>query len=59
MAPVIRSRASAAKQSLLPPDEETHHAKEGLGKDLNSVVLLIILYLLQGVPLGLCMGTSC
>ncbi|XJO70465.1 hypothetical protein BDV3_000138 [Batrachochytrium dendrobatidis] len=43
---------SKSKESVSQPGSEV-----GLGKDLGNMVLLVFLYLLQGVPLGLSMGS--
>ncbi|KAK3705516.1 hypothetical protein RRG08_041390 [Elysia crispata] len=42
-----------ASSSQVDPDEEERGAEKGLRGDLNSIMLLMFLYILQGIPLGL------
>eukprot|EP00842_Homolaphlyctis_polyrhiza_P002586 jgi/Hompol1/3328/HPOL_003202-RA len=37
--------------------DPTHPSKTDVGKDFGNIVLLVVLYMLQGVPLGLSMGS--
>lgn len=54
MAPVTRSRNRSRRPSV---EEGVIPALPAQKSDLNSIILLVILYLLQGVPLGLCLGS--
>ncbi|KAI8929994.1 acetyl-coenzyme A transporter 1-domain-containing protein [Entophlyctis helioformis] len=48
--------AAVPKTNRLPPPAK-HSEPDQFRKDLPNIALLVFLYLLQGVPLGLCMGS--
>jgi PAT family acetyl-CoA transporter-like MFS transporter 1 len=52
MPPITRSKKASAKDNLTELEKPTKKQS-----DSKSMALLVILYLLQGVPLGLAMGS--
>lgn len=60
MAPVTRSKTRGEKRKPLHGNESDHDDQtgmKGIQTDINNIALLVMLYLLQGVPLGLCLGS--